>query len=29
LGQEREYKRYKIVKNGISPLAYPGEARWW
>ena len=22
-----EYKRYKIVKNGISPLAYPGETK--
>ena len=22
-----EYQRYKIVKNGISPLAYPGEAK--
>ena len=22
-----EYKRYKIMKNGISPLAYPGETK--
>jgi len=22
-----EYKRYKIVKNGISPLSYPGETK--
>lgn len=23
--EEREYKRYKITKDGISPLAFPGE----